>query len=416
MVREIERAGGQHFTLPVDSKNPMTMRKNIAALTEFIRAKNIGVVHARSRAPAWSARAAAERANIPFMTTFHGTYNFNNRAKKAYNAVMAKGERVIAISEFIGRHVADEYDVPEDRIRVIPRGIDLETFNPYAVSAERMIQLSQAWRLPDESPVVMLPGRLTRWKGQSVLIEAARRLARPDVRVLLVGDDQGRTGYREDLEAQIGRIGAESIIHLTGPCRDMAAAYMLAGVVVSASTDPEAFGRIAAEAHAMGRPVIASDHGGACETVIAGETGWLVPPGDADALAQALRTALALTGEERESRPARDHPYPRQLYQVSDVRRDPGGLRRALAEHMNTQKRRILVIKLGALGDFILATGPFAAIRTAHPDDEIVLLTSAPFAEMGRDCQLFDDVWIDERPSRINLTAIKRSAPQVTQR
>ena len=147
----------------------------------------------------------------------------------------------------------------------------------------------------------MLPGRLTRWKGQSVLIEAARRLARPDVRVLLVGDDQGRTGYREDLEAQIGRIGAESIIHLTGPCRDMAAAYMLAGVVVSASTDPEAFGRVAAEAHAMGRPVIASDHGGACETVIAGETGWLVPPGDADALAQALRTALAMTGEERET-------------------------------------------------------------------------------------------------------------------
>ena len=301
MVREIERAGGQHFTLPVDSKNPMTMRKNIAALTELIRTKNIGVVHARSRAPAWSARAAAERANIPFMTTFHGTYNFNNRVKKAYNAVMAKGERVIAISEFIGRHVADEYDVPEDRIRVIPRGVDLETFNPYAVSAERMIQLSQAWRLPDESPVVMLPGRLTRWKGQSVLIEAARRLARPDVRVLLVGDDQGRTGYREDLEAQIGRIGAESIIHLTGPCRDMAAAYMLADVVVSASTDPEAFGRVAAEAHAMGRPVIASDHGGACETVIAGETGWLVPPGDADALAQALRTALAMTGEERET-------------------------------------------------------------------------------------------------------------------
>ena len=148
MVREIERAGGQHFTLPVDSKNPMTMRKNIAALTELIRTKNIGVVHARSRAPAWSARAAAERANIPFMTTFHGTYNFNNRVKKAYNAVMAKGERVIAISDFIGRHVADEYDVPEDRIRVIPRGIDLETFNPGAVSAERMIHLSQAWRLP----------------------------------------------------------------------------------------------------------------------------------------------------------------------------------------------------------------------------------------------------------------------------
>ena len=147
----------------------------------------------------------------------------------------------------------------------------------------------------------MLPGRLTRWKGQSVLIEAARRLGRADVRVLLVGDDQGRTGYRDELEAQIARIGAEGIIHLTGPCRDMAAAYMLADVVVSTSTDPEAFGRVAAEAHAMGRPVIASDHGGARETVISGETGWLVPPGDADALAQALRTALTMTSEDRDT-------------------------------------------------------------------------------------------------------------------
>jgi len=301
MVREIERAGGVHITLPVDSKNPLTMRKNVAALTEVIADNKVGLVHARSRAPAWSARPAAERANVPFITTFHGTYNFSNPAKKAYNAIMAKGERVIAISEFIGRHVAEQYDVPEDRIRVIPRGIDLDAFNPEAVSAERMIQLAQAWRLPDDSPVVMLPGRLTRWKGQSVLIEAARRLARPDVRVLLVGDDQGRTGYREELESQIGRIGAEGIIHLTGPCRDMAAAYMLADVVVSASTDPEAFGRVAAEAHAMGRPVIASDHGGARETVIAGETGWLVPPGDADALAQTLRTALTMTGGERET-------------------------------------------------------------------------------------------------------------------
>ena len=301
MVREIERAGGTHFTLPVDSKNPLTMRKNVAALTGIIADNNVGLVHARSRAPAWSARPAAERAGVPFMTTFHGTYHFNNPAKKAYNAIMAKGDRVIAISEFIGRHVTEVYDVPDDRIRVIPRGIDLEAFNPDSVSAERMIQLSQSWRLPDESPVVMLPGRLTRWKGQSVLIEAARRLARPDVRVLLVGDDQGRTGYRDELESQIARIGAEGIIHLTGPCRDIAAAYMLADVVVSASTDPEAFGRVAAEAHAMGRPVIASDHGGARETVIAGETGWLVPPGDADALAQALCAALAMTSAERET-------------------------------------------------------------------------------------------------------------------
>jgi len=301
MEHDIQRVGGEHITLPVDSKNPLVIRKNIAALAKVIRSRRIGLVHARSRAPAWSARSAAQRCGVPFMTTFHGTYNFNNPAKKAYNAIMAKGERVIAISEFIGRHIVENYDTPEGRVRVIPRGIDIDTFNPDAVSPERMIQLSQSWRLPDDAPVIMLPGRLTRWKGQSVLIEAARRLGRADVRVLLVGDDQGRTGYRDELEAQIARIGTEGIIHLTGPCRDMAAAYMLANVVVCPSTDPEAFGRVAAEGHAMGRPVIASDHGGARETVISGETGWLVPPGDADALAQALRTALAMTSEDRDT-------------------------------------------------------------------------------------------------------------------
>jgi glycosyltransferase involved in cell wall biosynthesis len=301
MVHEVERVGGQHITLPVDSKNPLVMRRNIKAIANVIRTHNIRIVHARSRAPAWSARSAAQQCGVPFMTTFHGTYNFTNPAKKAYNAIMTKGDLVIAISEFIGRHIEENYGTSREKIRVVPRGIDIDSFNPESVSAERMIQLSMAWRLPDDAPVIMLPGRLTRWKGQSVLIEAARRLGRPDVRVLLVGDDQGRTAYRDELEAQIARIGAEGIIHLTGPCRDMAAAYMLADVVVSASTDPEAFGRVAAEAHAMGRPVIASDHGGARETVIAGETGWLVPPGDADALAQALRTALTMTNEERDT-------------------------------------------------------------------------------------------------------------------
>ena len=146
---------------------------------------------------------------MPFITTFHGTYNYGNRAKKAYNEIMTKGERIIAISEFIGRHIQENYGVAGEKIRVIPRGINIENFNPNAVSAERMIQLSQTWRLPDAAPVIMLPGRLTRWKGQRVLIEAARRLERENIRVLLVGDDQGRSKYRDELEAQISRIGAD---------------------------------------------------------------------------------------------------------------------------------------------------------------------------------------------------------------
>jgi glycosyltransferase involved in cell wall biosynthesis len=171
-----------------------------------------------------------------------------------------------------------------------------------AVSPERMIQLSSAWRLSDGIPVILLPGRLTRWKGHKILIEALARLGRRDLRCVLVGDEQGRSGYRRDLDAHVARAGLADIVQIVGDCRDMAAAYMVADVVVSASTDPEAFGRVAAEAQAMGRPVIATYHGAARETVLAdGVTGWLVPPGEPDALAAALGQALALTTSEREA-------------------------------------------------------------------------------------------------------------------
>ena len=299
MVREVERVGALHITVPVDSKNPIVMLKNANTLTNLILAHGVDLVHARSRAPAWSARLSANRCKIPFMTTFHGTYNFNNTFKKKYNAIMTKGDRVIAISDFISQHVSENYNTPTEKIRVISRGVDLDTFNPRAVSAERIVQLANSWRLYDHVPVIMLPGRLTRWKGQLVLIEAARILSRPDVRILLVGDDQGRTRYRRELENRIRKNGVEKIIHITGPCRDMAAAYMLADVVVSPSTDPEAFGRVAAEALAMGRLVVASDHGGTREIVKDGKTGWLVPPGNPYALAKALSHALDITNEER---------------------------------------------------------------------------------------------------------------------
>ncbi len=301
LVRELERAGIVHVTLPLATKNPLKMRKNVARLVEVVRDHDIDIVHARSRAPAWSARFAAQAAGCAFMTTFHGTYNAANPAKRMYNSVMARGERVIAISDFIGHHVVERYGADPDRVRVIARGIDLARFDPAAVSAERIIQLARSWRLEDGIPVIMLPGRLTDWKGQSVLIEAISRLKRHDLRCLLVGDHQGRTAYRRRLEEEIQRLNLRPVVHLVGPCNDMPAAYMLSDVVVNASTDPEAFGRVAAEAEAMGRPVIASDHGAARETVIDGATGWLVPPADAQALAEALRVALALDVPAREA-------------------------------------------------------------------------------------------------------------------
>ncbi len=299
MVHDLTRAGAEHVTLPVHSKNPLTMYRNIGRLKKLILEFGVDIVHARSRAPAWSAWRAAHDAGVHFVTTFHGVYSVGNQFKRRYNSVMCRGERVIAISGFIATHIRRLYGVEASRIRIIPRGVDLNRFDQAQVSAERVVALAGAWRLSDGLPVVMLPGRLTRWKGHRVFIEAIARLGRRDIRCLLVGSHQGRTGYRNELEELIKRHDLGEIVRIVEDCRDMPAAYMLSDVVVSASTDPEAFGRVVAEAQALGRPVIASDHGGARETVIEGKTGWLVPPGDVAALRDAIDRALNLDAPAR---------------------------------------------------------------------------------------------------------------------
>lgn len=301
MVRELARVGATHVELPMASKNPLVMHANVARLERVIGEHEVDIVHARSRAPAWSAKKAAERTGRHFLTTFHGTYNQGwFGLKRRYNKVMASGELVIAISNFIADHAFKTYGLAPERIRVIHRGVDLSRFDPVKVSQERIIQLAQRWRLPDGYPVIMLPGRLTRWKGQKVLIEALALLGRHDVRCLLVGSDQGRAGYRQELVDLVRKRGLTDVVHIVDECNDMPAAYMLTDVVVSASTDPEAFGRVVVEGQAMGRPVIASDHGAPPEAILAGRTGWLVPPADPRMLAQALSRFLALGPTERE--------------------------------------------------------------------------------------------------------------------
>lgn len=294
MVHEIMRARAEHITLPVNSKNPFVMYANIARLAAIIKDKKVDIVHARSRAPAWSAWAAAKRTGVHFVTTFHGTYSLGGKLKRRYNSIMTRGERVIANSTFIASHIRKNYGVDVHKLRIVHRGVDLERFDAHKVSAERVIALARNWRLEDGVPVVMLPGRLTRWKGQAIFIEAIAAMERKDIRCLLVGSDQGRTDYRKELEKMIADNGLNEIVRIIADCNDMPAAYMLTDVVVSASTDPEAFGRVVPEAQALGRPVIATDHGGARETVIQGQTGWLVPPGDIKALAAAIDRVLLM--------------------------------------------------------------------------------------------------------------------------
>ncbi len=300
MEAELKRAGAEHVAMHVDRKTPGRILHNAGRLAALIRREKVDIVHARSRVPAWSARMAARRTGIPFVTTFHGVYGAGFPLKKAWNRVMASGDRTIAISGYIADHVVRRYRTPPERVVPIHRGVDLELFDVRAVSEARIVQLAEAWQLPDGVPVVMLPGRFARWKGHAVLIDALVLLQREGAVALLIGADAGRPGYRDELLKRVRRRGLEGAVRFVGHCNDMPAAYMLADVVVSASTRPEAFGRVAAEAQAMGRPVIATDHGGARETVLPGRTGWLTPPGDAGALAQALDAALSMTPADRQ--------------------------------------------------------------------------------------------------------------------
>lgn len=314
MVHEIERVGGTHIELPIHSKNPLTWRATFDALVDVIHREEVDLVHARSRIPAWHGLKAAARNRVPFVTTFHQRPTAATALKRAYNSVMVRGERVIAISHYIAERLLADYGMDPDRLRVIPRGVDLDMFDPDRVPAERMIRLVNRWRLPDGVPVVMMPGRITAWKGHALLIDALARLERGTFHCLMVGDDTSRPDAKRQLEARAQAAGVGAVVHFVGRTDDMPAAYKLADVVVSASLDPEPFGRVMIEAQAMGRPIVATDHGGARETVLEGETGWLVTPGDADALAAGLKTALSLDGAARARLSARAIAHVREHF------------------------------------------------------------------------------------------------------
>jgi len=328
-VVELERRGVKHIALPLASKNPLVIRRNIRRLAEVIEREKIELVHARSRAPAWSARAAARETGVPFVTTFHGTYNFGTGLmgdlKKRYNAVMIDADAVIANSNFIASHIAENYGLSGPKVHVVPRGIDTARFDAEGFNPNRMIEVATRWRVPDDSMVVLLPGRLTRWKGQLLFIEALAELKSRrgadnfNITGLLVGSDQGREAYRKELEDQIEEKGLAGNVQIVGHFDDMPAAYMLSDVVVSASTDPEAFGRVIAEAQAMGRPVVVADHGGAAEQVVEGVTGWRFAPGDPQEFAAALETALTLNVDARAELAVHASDHARSKYAKSGM-------------------------------------------------------------------------------------------------
>ena len=321
MTARLEADGGRLIALPMQSKNPLVMLANARRLATVIRREKVSLVHARSRAPAFSAWLAARATGAPYLATYHGVYEAKGPIKRWYNAIMTRGPLTIANSAYTRERVIAEHGLDPAAIVAIDRGVDLVRFDPAAVAPERTAALAAAWGIaPDDDRLkLILAGRLTRWKGQRLLIDAAARLKAaggPVPLILLVGDEQGRSGYRQELEQAIAAAGLEDAVRLVGHCDDMPAAYLLADLACAPSLEPEPFGRTAVEPQAMGRPVLAADHGAARDTVADGETGWLVSPGDADAWAAAIARAAAQTPAERAAMGAAAMERARLLYSV----------------------------------------------------------------------------------------------------
>ena len=302
LASEVETRGGEIVSLPVASKSPAAILWNARRIAALCQREGVDLIHARSRAPAWSGLLAARSLKLPFVTTYHGAYGGKSALKTWYNGVMARGDTVIANSEFTARLIAERHHPPAGRVVVMPRGVDLIRFDPAAVSPDRISALRARWGVAAGRPIILNAARLTAWKGQRVLIEATGILARDgrlgEAVVVLAGDAQGRDGYAEELKARIADLDLGGRIVLAGHCEDMPAAFLAATVSVIASTEPEAFGRVTAESLAVGTSVVATNIGAPPETLAAAPAdvrlGWLVSPADAPALAAAIAGALAL--------------------------------------------------------------------------------------------------------------------------
>lgn len=316
LTPRLEAVGGEAIAFPASSKNPLKIVSNAGAIAALIAREGVSLVHARSRAPAWSGLLAARRAKVPFVTTYHGAYGETNAFKRAYNSVMARGDVTIANSGFTADLIAARYGLARDKIVVIHRGLDPAQFDPATVAAERVEALRRAWGVGPGQKVILQAARLTSWKGQGVLIAAAALLKARGLlggaKVILAGDPQGRDGYVAELRQHIAREGLEQDVAIVGHVEDIAAAFLAAHVTVVPSTKAEAFGRSVTEAAAMACPVIASDIGAPPETMRAAPktpldqaTGWLVRVSDADALAHALAAALTMSPEDRAAMGAR---------------------------------------------------------------------------------------------------------------
>ncbi|MBO5997593.1 MAG: glycosyltransferase family 4 protein [Alphaproteobacteria bacterium] len=302
LVPELKKAGVLHIALDVGSKNPLKWIKNIRALRRIIQDEKVTIVHARSRIPAWIAHFALKKCpNVKFLTTFHGKYGTKPEwFKIPYNKIMVSGDKVISISNFISQHIKETYHVSDEKIRLIYRGADTNKFDPVLVSSLQIEELIKKWQVPADKPVILMPGRLSRMKGHLVVLDALKQMKHKNVTCIFVGSAHGKSEFRDELQQKINALDGQTTVLLLEHCDQMPTAYTISSVVLSASLYPEAFGRTITEAQSMERIVVATAHGGALETIEDGKTGFLVPVGDATALAETLDKVLDMPVSQRE--------------------------------------------------------------------------------------------------------------------
>lgn len=310
-VHEVQRAGGLHVTIPLDADGVLAIRRNARRLVDLIRERDVALIHAHERSAAWSGYHAAYRAEIPFVTSFNSPFPPARRRMHRWNAIMAQGARVIVPSRAVGDHVVETYATDAAKIRAIPPGIDSFSFDPRRVSAERLMRLTGTWRLPDGQPMILVPGPIDYGKGLAVVLDAVGRLVRRDLVCILADPGPRFPDEEKALAHLVERHGLAGVVRSVADVKDVPAALMLADVVVTVATAPEAFGRVIAEAQAMGRPVIAADRHGARDLMIAGETAWVVPPDEPGRLTDQLREVLALSSVDRAALADRAMPYAR---------------------------------------------------------------------------------------------------------
>lgn len=302
LVQELETHNARHIELAVHTKNPLAILLNGFRLARIIRHHRVSLMHVRSRAPAWSCLLARKLTGIPLVSTFHGQYGSQNKLKRYYNSGMLRADHCIAVSDFIAQHIRQTYPTLTMPLSTIYRGVDLDYFSSDAITPARLATVRNAWGLSEgrsaKHKIILLPGRMTRLKGHDIFLKALSQMQSRKFIAVIVGDDQNREHYVEELKQLAEQLQLRDRVIFTGACRDMAAAYALSDLVVSASTKPESFGRVGCEALAMQKQVVVTDHGGSAETIPDCQKQGLCQPGSVEDMARALEMQLTLNETE----------------------------------------------------------------------------------------------------------------------